>query len=99
MLWNHRQLKHEIALQHQRIIDARAAFAANTDAAQQALRQRTVAPRTLGIVFVAGLVYGLIGQRRLLPSGLSWLFWHTGSSLLLRFLTKSFGENGTAAKP
>ncbi len=86
LLWDYPQLKVEIEHQALRVAGQRHDVAVLANRAGLVLRRRARAPRTLGLLFGAGFVYGMIGERALIPGGLRYLFWRGGSNLLSKLL-------------
>ena len=97
ILWDHRQLKLEIAQRAAQVVAERQSFAAQTDGFRTVLRGSMTSTKTLGITFLVGFVYGLMGDRHWLPEGLRYLFWRSGSKLFMSLLATPLSAMAQAA--
>lgn len=89
LLPRRRQLRREIALQAARLQADRHTLALQSFAVRDTFHRTATAPRTLALSFAAGLAYGLIGDKHIVPSGLRWIFWQGGSTLLTSLLART----------
>jgi len=76
---------------------SRERFAAHTDGFRDVLRSNITSTKTLGITFLVGFVYGLMGDRHWVPEGLRYMFWRSGSKLFMSLLATPLSAMAQAA--
>jgi len=88
MLLNQHHLRAEIARRSTELAFERGALIDEIGTLRCRLKQRATSPLTLGLLFLAGLGVGLITRNKLLPKGMGWMLWHSGSPLFLSALSQ-----------